>query len=212
MIRYVLELVRLARSTYYYYNKKENRTEASNIKRGRKIPGYSETEDGIKISDEEIVAILRAYRRMEDSVESEYGYMKLKYFVSREYQLVINHKKVYRLCKEECLLKKRTRGKRISQIVYEKREVIDSNQLWEIDIKYIRVDGEDRFAYVCELIDVFDRNIVGYHVGLNCKAEDISTMVETSFRERGLKVGEHNLSIRSDNGTQFTSYEFETKN
>ena len=107
MIRYVLELVGLARSTYYYYKKKENKTGYSNVKRGRKIPGYSETEDGIKISDEETVAIIRAYRRMEDSVESEYGYMKLKYFLSREYKMIINHKKVYRLCKEECLLKKR---------------------------------------------------------------------------------------------------------
>ena len=123
MIRYVLELVGLARSTYYYYKKKENKTGYSNVKRGRKIPGYSETEDGIKISDEETVAIIRAYRRMEDSVESEYGYMKLKYFLSREYKMIINHKKVYRLCKEECLIKKRARGKRISQIVYEKRDV-----------------------------------------------------------------------------------------
>lgn len=210
MIRYVLELVGLAKSTYYY-RRKEKKAEKSNVKRGRKIPGYAIDEEGTSISDEEIVAIIRAHRRLEDSAESEYGYKKLKYFLSSEYKLIVNHKKIYRICKEECLLKKRARGKRISQIVYEKKEVRDSNQLWEIDIKYVWIDGEERFAYVCELIDVFDRNIVGYHIGLNCRAEEISIMVEESFRKRGLKKGEHSLSIRSDNGTQFTSYEFETK-
>ncbi|WP_425463816.1 hypothetical protein [Neomoorella humiferrea] len=30
--------------------------------------------------------------------------------------------------------------------------------------------GEDRFFYVLSIIDVFDRYIIDYHVGLRCEA------------------------------------------
>ena len=37
------------------------------------------------------------------------------------------------------------------------RTVTASNQVWEIDIKYGYVQGEDKFFYTLNVIDVFDR-------------------------------------------------------
>ncbi|MCR2043155.1 hypothetical protein [Anaerosalibacter massiliensis] len=53
------------------------------------------------------------------------------------------------------------------------REITTSNSLWEVDVKYGYIHGEDRFFYIASFLDVYDRNIVEYHMGLSCKTEDI---------------------------------------
>lgn len=64
-----------------------------------------------------------------------YGYRKLTVCLRREYQLQINKKKVYRLCKELAIL----RPQRQKRVVYPRelarnRTITDSNQLFEADI------------------------------------------------------------------------------
>ena len=62
------------------------------------------------------------------------------------YHLVINKKKVYRLCKQEGLLKPQRKLKnKHPRKVARNRIVTGSNQLWETDIKYGYIHGENRF-------------------------------------------------------------------
>lgn len=82
------------------------------------------------------------------------------------------------------------------------RKITSSNQLWEIDIKYGYIKYEKRHFMICEIIDVFDRSIVEFHIGNNCKAKKIKHMIRSAFTKRGTPK---NLVIRTDNGSQFTS-------
>lgn len=45
--------------------------------------------------------------------------------------------------------------------------------------------GEDRFFYIASLFDVYDRNVLEYHMGLFCKEEDTITLKRALIR-RGL--------------------------
>jgi putative transposase len=64
---------------------------------GRPAPGYSITKDRMKVSDEQIKEWLV------EEIEGDaytYGYRKLTKQLRRNYDLIVNKKKVYRLCKE----------------------------------------------------------------------------------------------------------------
>ncbi|WP_282956998.1 DDE-type integrase/transposase/recombinase [Keratinibaculum paraultunense] len=86
---------------------------------------------------------------------------------------------------------------------------MNSNALWEVDIKYGYIHGEDRFFYIASFLDVYNRNIVEYHMGLSCTAEYITIILKRALMKRGLYDKNIDLVIRSDNGSQFVSHKFE---
>jgi len=112
------------------------------------------------------------------------------------------------LCKELDIL----RPQRKLKVKHPKRlarnqEITVSNRLCEIDIKYGYIAGENRFFYIMPIIDVLDRIIVNYHIGLNCTANDAARTVQAAMFKRQV-YGTDDLIIRSDNGPQFISHHF----
>jgi len=139
-----------------------------------------------------------------------YGYKKLTSALVDDYSLAINHKKVYRLCKELDILKpqricKPKHPKRLAQ----RSEVTGPNQLWEMDIKYGYIYGEERFYFQLSLIDVFDRCVIDYHLGLTCTAKDACRVLRNALKKRGIKPGMTMPRVRTDNGPQFIAKLFE---
>ncbi len=55
------------------------------------------------------------------------------------------------------------------------------NQLWEVDIKYGYIAGEDRFFYLMSIIDVYDRVIIDYHMGLTCEGMHAAHILERAL-------------------------------
>ncbi|QXM06236.1 IS3 family transposase [Crassaminicella indica] len=175
---------------------------------GRAIPGYSKTNNGKKVSDEQIKEYI--IQIIEDEGYS-YGYLKLTYALRRNCNLIINKKKVYRLCKELNILKQQRKIKpKYPRKLAKNRIVTGSNQLWEIDIKYGYIAGEDRFFYIMSMIDVADRNIIAYHIGLSCTAEDGIRVIKTALLKRQLYDVKSKPIIRSDNGPQYISNAYNT--
>jgi putative transposase len=79
-----------------------------------------------------------------------------------------------------------------------------------VDLKYGYVAGEDRSFFVLSYIDVYDRQIVGYHIGLRCEAHDAVQALKTAFwRRQIIGINNQRPVIRSDNGPQFVSLAFE---
>ncbi len=78
-----------------------------------------------------------------------------------------------------------------------------------MDVKYGYITGTDLFFFQLSLIDVFDRSIIDYHLGLSCKAKDAVRVLKNSLSKRGLARGMALPKIRTDNGPQFTSNLFE---
>jgi putative transposase len=194
--------VGISRSFYYYHIR--YRQQRLNIG-GRPIPGYSWNKRGQRISDEQIKEWLC------EAIEGDcynYGYVKLTKWLQREYGLVINKKKVYRLCKEFMLLKPQRRVKRKPpHRTAKKREITAPNQLWEIDIKYGYIAGEDRFFFIMSILDVYDRMIIDYHTGLSCTGRDAAYILSRACTRRS---PEGKVVVRTDNGPQFISMAFET--
>lgn len=149
-----------------------------------------------------------------DAIEGDgfaYGYLKLTYWLKRKYSLAINKKKVYRLCKELGVLKQQRKIKsKHPRKLARNHEITGLNQLWEVDIKYGYVHGEDRFFFVLSYIDVFSREIVDYHIGLHCEAIDAVDTMKRALWKRKLFEADQLPIIRSDNGPQFVSMLFES--
>ncbi|MCY6354508.1 IS3 family transposase [Clostridium sp. ZS2-4] len=200
-----MKIVGLSRSTYYYNLSVEGKEKYKPV--GGKPKGYSLTEKGKRICDDEIKEyILEAI----DGDAINYGYRKIMHNLKREYELIINHKKVYRLCKELDVLKnQRVKKPKIKRTIAINRIITGSNQLWEMDIKYGYVEGEDKFFYMLNIIDIFDRSIVNYHMGFHCEAKDATALLRQSLIRRNLfEEGAKRPVIRTDNGPQFVSYKF----
>jgi len=145
-----------------------------------------------------------------------YGYRKLTHMLRQDYGLVINEKKVYRLCKELDVLRpqRKIRRKHPWKLA-QNRTITAPNQhgiLWEVDVKYGYIAGEDRFFFVLSYIDVYDRQIVGYHIGLTCEARHaVETFRAALWKRQILQRNAPLPIIRSDNGPQFVSHLFESE-
>ena len=201
----MLRICEIPRSTWYYQKSQEEDRRVTN-KRGRPVPGYTVNPDGTLVADSTVIKVLKAYR---DKLEfsNAGGYHKLKHYLRRDYGYYINHKKLYRLCRENDILlpyrkKKPKKIRRIST----NRVINGPNQLWEFDIKYGYIHGENKFFFVMAFIDVFSRKIVGYHIGRSCKAGDLAVTLECALAKASGDTSA--LVLRSDNGPQMTSNMF----
>ena len=174
-------------------------------KRRAYCPGFSLNLEGQKVSDKEIVQILREFRA-DPFFQQEGGSKALSRYLKRDFNLIVNHKKVYRLLRQEKLLLSK-RAKKVSKFkkkVSQNRIVKKENEVWEFDIKYGYLPGENRFFFILAFIDVFTRKIKGYYTGRHCHGEDIQRTLKLAIKdlpESDLKK----LVIRSDNGSQMRS-------
>ena len=173
---------------------------------GRPIPGYSLDRHGHRVPDARIKACIRQLVRGPHHAS---GYRKLTRLLRRNYRLVIGKKKVYRLCKElGILLPQRQIRQPVPRKIARNRVVTGPNQLWQMDIKYGYVAGLGRHFYVASIIDVFDRQIVGYHVDKVCHTRQVVKAVQKALVKRNVHGQSQPLVIRTDNGPQFKSKAF----
>jgi len=203
-VRRVLRIVGVAHSTYYAWR---NRCPRPHPRRGgRPMPGYSRTYCGKKVSDEGIKDLLRS------AIGGDgypYGYRKLTHWLRREHRLVINPKKVYRLCREMGILHPhRRRRQRFPRRVAATREVRGVNQVWATDVKYGYIEGERRFFFVQTILDVADRSVIDYHIGLTCTGAQAAVALQGALERRAAELGDRRPVVRCDNGPQFTSQAF----
>jgi len=201
----VLKILDLNRSTYYYNLSHRNIEKKKPV--GKPASGYSLDTTGKKVCDEEIKELI--IKGIEEDAFA-YGYRKIKHFLYRDYGLILNHKKVYRLCKELEVLKPQRKIKsKGNKHIAINRIVKKSNSVWEMDIKYGYIQGEDKFFFVLAMIDVFDRCIVDYYIGLRCEGSNAASLIKRGLMKRGLFETVDKPVIRTDNGPQFISNIFE---
>lgn len=208
----MLRVCELSRSGYYRkFSKPHISSQVSKRnqthRKGRPFPGYSLSLHREEVSDCVILDILKCYRRKKE-FQNWGGCKVLSRYLLRDYGLRVSTKKVYRLCRQHGLLLPRPKKKRRK---YERicinRKINGPNQLWEFDIKQEAIHGENRAFYFLAFVDVFSREIVGYHIGLSCRSVHLKMALKEAFRKQG--IGQDNrLVIRSDNGTQMTSHQF----
>lgn len=204
-INHFLSLLEIPNSTWYYSKVIKEKVDNRINNTGRPLPGHSKDLNGKKISDDSIVRALKFFRSLPQFINGG-GYIKLKYYLLREYGYVVNKKKIYRLCKENklLLLLRKKKYSKFQRVVATNRCITRPNQLWEFDIKYGYIHGERKHFFILIFIDVFTRKVVGFHIGLSCNAGDLVFTLDEALRNAGI-ADENELVIRSDNGPQMTS-------
>ncbi len=78
------------------------------------------------------------------------------------------------------------------------------NQLWVTDLTYVPTFAG--IAYVCFIIDVFSRMIVGWRVASHMRTETVLDAIEMARWSRGTQLS--GLRCHSDAGSQFTSLRY----
>lgn len=166
------------------------------------MPGYSCSESGEKVCDEQIQEWLLTLLEGEEHV---YGYKLLARCIHNQHGVRLNKKKAYRMCKALGILQNsRQRLQKHPRRLPRNRTITASNQLWQMDIKYGYAIGQERFFFVLSIIDVFDRIIVGQYRGPVCEAKHAVQTLGTALGHR-IQPGETMPVIRTDNGPQFVS-------
>lgn len=177
-----LKAVELSGSSYYYRPKGTRKTKAL---------------------DMELVAAITAVRQGRNEV---YGYRKITQTLKAQ-GMMVNAKKVLRHLRILGLTQPRkVKGIRWTQLEVVKPE--NPNTYWEADFTYVWT-GEGN-AYLCAVIDGWDRDIVGDVFSDRCRAAEAAEALEKAVMGRFCgKVPEgHHLRLRVDRGSQFRAHRF----
>ena len=128
-----------------------------------------------------------------------FGYRRLHRMLRRE-KWVVNHKRVYRLYREEGLAMRRRRGKRFRA---EARVPLAlptrTNQMWTMDFTRDSLASGRKFRTL-NLMDGFTREALGIEVDTSLPGLRVVQVLERVTQERGLPE-----AIQVDNGPEFVS-------
>lgn len=116
----------------------------------------------------------------------------------------INKKKTYRLMKEHRLLSRKvihTQGKR-KWVKYRRIKATKPMEYLCLDIKYVWVQGENRWYYQLAIMDVYSRMILCWILQQSVKQDDVIGLMRWLDLHFGLK----GVIIRNDNGSQFIAH------
>lgn len=145
---------------------------------------------------------------LQSDPDTDCGYRKMYYeLMIRGY--FINHKKVYRLMKENNLLKERHKPQGKAYAKY--RIVIPEGplQVLEMDIKYIWVTQARRHAFILTILDTFTRVVLHWQVGFTMRSKQVKqaweSVIINHLQPADLLTRKIDVEIRNDNGPQFAS-------
>lgn len=139
--------------------------------------------------------------------QGRYGYRRMTAELRRRGMLV-NHKRVARIMREDSLVAARLGSPRVSSDapgydeIYinlaSRMKITGTNQLWVADITFVRLKRE--FVYLAVLLDKFSRRVVGWNLDRTLTARLPLAALEKALEERRPQPG---LVHHSDRGAQY---------
>lgn len=131
------------------------------------------------------------------------GYRLMTSYLAKD-GYIINHKKLYRIMKEEGLLKLDNRIDRSGSgrkfVKFRKVRTNRPLECLEMDIKMVWIPNVGKNAYLLSVIDVHTRKILKDYFSFNIKQNNVITLLSGLFEDYNYP---ENVVIRSDNGSQF---------
>ena len=125
----------------------------------------------------------------------------------------VNHKRVYRLMREDNLLCLRKRkfvvttdshhGLPIYPNLARQRTLVGLDQLWVADLTYIRLELE--FVYLAVILDAFSRRVIGWALDRSLDTELTLQALRMAIERRRPAPG---LVHHSDRGVQYASHDY----
>ena len=161
---------------------------------------------------EEEVALRSAVQNVVIEHRWRYGYRRVAAEL-RTQGMMVNHKRVARIMREDNLLVVRQewfrpvvhslRAARIYLNLANRVTVLGPNQLWAADITYIRLARE--FVYLAVVLDVFSRKVIGWALGRSLKAQLPLCALERAIANRRPPPA---VVHHSDQGIQYACREY----
>ena len=131
------------------------------------------------------------------------GYRLMTSYLKKDGYL-INHKKLYRIMKEEGMLKIEDRINRSGSgrkfVKFRKVITYRPMECLEMDIKMVWIPSVGKNAYLLSIIDVHTRRILKDYFSFSIKQADVITFLSFMLEEYQYP---ESVVIRSDNGSQF---------
>lgn len=144
--------------------------------------------------------------------QGRYGYRRVSAELRRRGMLV-NHKRVARLMREDSLLVARSALPSVSSDVRghgeiyinlaNRMKITGTNQLWVADITFVRLKRE--FVYLAVVLDKFSRRVVGWSVERTLTVRLPLSALQKAIEERRPQLG---LVHHSDRGVQYAHAEY----
>lgn len=128
-----------------------------------------------------------------------FGYRRL-WAIAKQAGHEVNHKRVYRLCKEKGFLVRR-RSKRKGKLPPQERpnKAEQSNQVWTVDFVHDQLVSGRRLRLLT-VTDEYTRQSLAIAVGYSLKAKNVEDTLSRLFAAHGTP-----RFLRSDNGSEFVA-------
>lgn len=169
-------------------------------KKGNKPSLFTYHESKGLVAQGEVVAAVKNLLRHEFI---DCGYRLMTSYLKRD-GYVINHKKLYRIMKEEGLLKLENRINRSGSgrkfVKYRKVNTSRPLECLEMDIKMVWIPSVGKNAYLLSIIDVHTRKILKDYFSFSIKQNHVIEFLSLLFEDYDYP---ESVVIRSDNGSQF---------
>jgi putative transposase len=130
-----------------------------------------------------------------------YGYRRLHVLLSKRGHSA-SAQRIYRLYREERLMVRRLRRKRLVRPASEGRLLLRSNQEWAVDFACDAL-ATGRGIRILAILDAFTRECLTLEVDTGLSSQRVIRALEQAIEHRGLPE-----SIRCDNGPELTSRHF----
>jgi len=148
-------------------------------------------------------AVVEAVKAILEHEFIDCGYRLMTAYLKRD-GYHINHKKLYRIMKQEGLLKLGNRIDRSGSgrkfVKYRKVITTRPMECLEMDIKMVWIPDLGKNAYLLSVIDVHTRRILKDYFSFNIKQAHVIELLSLLFEQYDYPI---NVVIRSDNGSQF---------
>lgn len=139
-----------------------------------------------------------------------YGYYRIQMWLKRKHDLVVNHKRVYRLMKElniQAKIRRKRRyfgGREVEKTVSMNvlnRDFTASrpNEKWVTDITYLQFGQQT--LYLSVIYDLFNNEVIAYHISERNDLKLVRVTVEKAVKNQKTE----GIVLHSDQGIQYTS-------
>jgi putative transposase len=188
----IINMVGMVHSSYY-------RIPSPGVK-GNKPSKYTHHQTKGWVSEKEVISSIKEVLSHEFI---DCGYHLMTSYLKRDgYQ--INHKKLYRIMKDEGLLKLENRINRSGSgrkfVKFRKVNTSRPFECLEMDIKMVWIPNVGKNAYLLSIIDVHTRRILKNYFSFSIKQDKVIAFLSEVFLAYKYPKS---VVIRSDNGSQF---------
>ena len=131
--------------------------------------------------------------------------------------LVVNHKRVARIMREERLIAKAAKLYRrkalpenpcitVDNLRYNIPPPSGTNQQWAGDVSYLKVNGE--WIYLSVILDLYSRKVIGWSLGKNRTTDLTLKSLDMAIKSREFEPG---LIFHSDKGSEYGAHIYQNK-